>query len=107
LAAELTARGIKTDRRAVWVFLHAEGLSFKKARTASRLAQQLLELAEVSLGITAEPGAQHAGMVAAIGAGAHLPPALPVGTGEIAGVVAVQPAGDSGDGPHRAAGHGR
>jgi putative transposase len=34
LAAELTARGIKTDRRAVWVFLHAEGLSFKKARTA-------------------------------------------------------------------------
>ncbi len=30
LAAELVARGIKTDRRAVWVFLHAEGLSFKK-----------------------------------------------------------------------------
>ena len=34
LAAELAARGIKSDRRAVWVFLHAEGLSFKKNRTA-------------------------------------------------------------------------
>lgn len=32
LAVELAARGIKTDRRAVWVFLHAEGLSFKKNR---------------------------------------------------------------------------
>ena len=30
LTAELAARGIKTDRRALWVFLHAEGLSFKK-----------------------------------------------------------------------------
>ncbi len=30
LAAELLARGIKTDRRAVWVFVRAEGLSFKK-----------------------------------------------------------------------------
>jgi len=30
LAAELVARGIRTDRRAVWVFLHGEGLSFKK-----------------------------------------------------------------------------
>jgi transposase len=36
LAAELAARGIRTDRRAVWVFLHAEGLSFKKNRAASR-----------------------------------------------------------------------
>jgi putative transposase len=36
LTAELTARGIKTDRRAVWVFLHAEGLSFKKNRAARR-----------------------------------------------------------------------
>lgn len=32
LTAELAARGIKTDRRAVWVFLHAEGLSFEKKR---------------------------------------------------------------------------
>jgi len=31
LSAELAARGIKTNRRAVWVFLHAEGLSFKNA----------------------------------------------------------------------------
>jgi putative transposase len=30
LAAELAERGIKTQPRAVWVFLHAEGLSFKK-----------------------------------------------------------------------------
>jgi len=27
---ELAARGIKTDVRAVWTFVHAEGLSFKK-----------------------------------------------------------------------------
>jgi transposase len=31
LTAELAARGIKTDRRAVWVFVRAEGLSFKKS----------------------------------------------------------------------------
>ncbi len=30
LTVELLGRGIKSDRRAVWVFLHAEGLSFKK-----------------------------------------------------------------------------
>jgi putative transposase len=30
LTAELAERGIKTQPRAVWVFLHAEGLSFKK-----------------------------------------------------------------------------
>lgn len=36
LTAELAARGIKTDRRAVWVFLHAEGLSFKKNRRPGR-----------------------------------------------------------------------
>ena len=34
LTAELRARGIKTDRRAVWVFVSAEGLSFKKNRSA-------------------------------------------------------------------------
>lgn len=36
LAAELAARGVKTDRRAVWVFVRAQGLSFKKNRAASR-----------------------------------------------------------------------
>lgn len=36
LVGELAARGIKTDRRAVWVFVRAQGLSFKKNRTASR-----------------------------------------------------------------------
>jgi len=30
LTAELAERGIKTQPRAVWVFLHAENLSFKK-----------------------------------------------------------------------------
>jgi transposase len=34
LTAELAARGIKTDRRAIWIFLKAEGLSFKKNRAA-------------------------------------------------------------------------
>jgi putative transposase len=32
LVGELYARGVKTDRRAVWVFVHREGLSFKKNR---------------------------------------------------------------------------
>jgi len=36
LTAELIARGIKTDRRAVWVFLNSEGLSFKKNGDAGR-----------------------------------------------------------------------
>src|ERR1700742_3673184 len=36
LTAELAARGIKTDLRAVWVFVHAEGLSFKKNKSARR-----------------------------------------------------------------------
>jgi transposase len=36
LTAELVARGIKTDRRAVWVFLHSEGLSFKKNGRSGR-----------------------------------------------------------------------
>ena len=36
LTAELAARGVKTDWRAVWVFLHAEGLSFRKNRAAGR-----------------------------------------------------------------------
>lgn len=39
LTAELAARGIKTDRRAVWVFLHAEGLSFKKNDAACGAVQ--------------------------------------------------------------------
>ena len=34
LTAELAARGIKTDRRAVWTFLKAKGLSFTKNRAA-------------------------------------------------------------------------
>lgn len=35
LAAELAEQGIKSNARAVWVFVHAEGLSFKK-NAASR-----------------------------------------------------------------------
>ena len=30
LTAELAERGVKTDVRAVWTFVHAEGLTFKK-----------------------------------------------------------------------------
>jgi putative transposase len=36
LTKELAARGVKTDVRAVWTFVHAEGLSFKKNNPASR-----------------------------------------------------------------------
>ena len=36
LAAELADQGIKTNARAVWVFVHAEGLSFKKNPAARR-----------------------------------------------------------------------
>ena len=36
LAAELAERGIKSNARAVWVFVHAEGLSFKKSPAAGR-----------------------------------------------------------------------
>jgi transposase len=39
LTAELAARGIKTDRRAVWVFVRAEDLSLKKKRSAGRAGQ--------------------------------------------------------------------
>jgi transposase len=35
LAAELAERGVKTDVRAVWTFVHAEGLSFKKTMRAA------------------------------------------------------------------------
>jgi putative transposase len=34
LAAELAERGIKTHPRAVWVFVHAQGLSYKKNPSA-------------------------------------------------------------------------
>jgi putative transposase len=36
LTAELAERGIKTAPRAVWVFLHDEGLSFKKKSVPRR-----------------------------------------------------------------------
>ena len=36
LTTELAARGIKTDPRAVWVFVHADGLSFKKNKPGRR-----------------------------------------------------------------------
>jgi len=35
LVAELAAREIKTHPRAIWVFVHAEGLSFKKNASAA------------------------------------------------------------------------
>jgi putative transposase len=36
LTAELADRGVKTDRRAVWNFVRAEGLSFKKKPVRQR-----------------------------------------------------------------------
>ena len=36
LVTELADRGVKTDRRAVWVFVHALDLSFKKKRPGGR-----------------------------------------------------------------------
>jgi transposase len=36
LVTELVARGVKTDRRAVWMFLHSAGLSFKKNHRSGR-----------------------------------------------------------------------
>ncbi len=36
LVAEMAARGVRTDRRAVWVFLRAEGLGCKKDGAAGR-----------------------------------------------------------------------
>lgn len=38
LVAELATRGVKVDYRSVWEFVHAEGLSFKKKRSARRAA---------------------------------------------------------------------
>jgi putative transposase len=36
LVAELAGRGLKVDYRTVWAFVHREGLSFKKNRSAKR-----------------------------------------------------------------------
>jgi putative transposase len=36
LVTELADRGVKTDRRAVWVFVHALDLSFKKKPSGRR-----------------------------------------------------------------------
>jgi len=35
LTTELAARGIRTHQKTVWLFVHAEGLSFKKNRALS------------------------------------------------------------------------
>lgn len=39
LVAELAERGVKVDYVQVWRFAHAEGLSFKKKRSASRATE--------------------------------------------------------------------
>ena len=36
LVAELARRGLEVDYRTVWTFVHGEGLSFKKKRSAER-----------------------------------------------------------------------
>ncbi len=72
----------------------------------SWLAEELFEPAEVGGGIAAEPRPQHPGVPTALEAGAHLAPARPIDTGQIAGVPAAQPGGQTGGEPHRAAQHG-
>src|SRR4051812_49615411 len=79
----------------------------KKLSRQSWLAEELFEPAEVGSGIAAEPRPQHAGVPTALEAGAHLAPARPIGTGQVAGVPAAQPGGQTGEEPHRAAQHGR
>src|SRR4051812_50120259 len=79
----------------------------KKLSWQSWLAEELFEPAEVGSGIAAEPRPQHAGVPTALEAGAHLAPARPIGAGEIAGVPAAQPGGQTGEEPHRAAPHRR
>src|SRR4051812_46618777 len=71
----------------------------------SWLAEELFEPAEVGSGIAAELRPQRAGVPAALKAGAHLAPARPIGTGQIVGVPAAQPGGQTGEEPHRAAQH--
>src|SRR6188472_4001217 len=79
----------------------------KKLSRQSRLAEELFEPAEVGSGIATEPRPQHAGVPTALEAGAHLAPARPIGAGQIAGVPAAQPGGQTGEEPHRAAQHRR
>ena len=56
LTAELVARGIRTDRRAVWTFLKAEGLSFKKKPCCRRNSH-----------VRISPGSEHAGRLISTG----------------------------------------
>src|SRR5689334_24937732 len=63
----------------------------------SWLAEELFEPAEVGSGIATEPRPQHAGVPTALEAGAHLPPTLAIGTGQIGGVPAAQPGGQTGE----------
>ena len=78
----------------------------KKQGWQSWLAEELLEPAEIPFGVTTEPRPQHAGPAAALEAGAHLPPTLPIGSGQIASVPVTEPGGESGDDPHRTTQHG-
>src|SRR3954453_19881237 len=73
----------------------------------SWLEEELFEPAEVGSGISAELRPRHAGVPTALEAGAPRAPARPIGTGQIAGVLAAQPGGPTGEEPHRAAQHGR
>jgi hypothetical protein len=69
------------------------------------LAEELLEPVEIGYGVTAKLRAQHTGMPTALEAGAHFTPAPPIGSGQIAGVLAAQPGGETGGEPHRTAQH--
>src|SRR3954466_9797610 len=88
-------------------FLKLPTSSFFFLAWQSWLAEELLEAAEIGCRITPELRPQHASMATALKAGAPLAPPLPIGAGQIAGVLAAQPGGKTGEEPHRATQHGR
>ena len=105
--AEVYAQKPEPEGRAVVVELDEMWHFLKKLGRQSWLAEELFEPAEVGSGIAAELRPQHPGVPTALEAGAHLAPARPIDTGQIAGVPAAQPGDETGDEPHRAAQHGR
>ena len=56
LVAELAARGLKADYRAVWNFFHAERLSFKKNRARQRTGPSRRRTTARAVDSASEPG---------------------------------------------------
>jgi transposase len=55
LVVELAGRGLKVDYRAVWNFVHAERLSFKKNRAGARTGSPRCGATAGAMGSAAEP----------------------------------------------------